>query len=576
VVTVRVATVVPDVTGLDKQFDYLIPPELDAHVQVGTLVRVQLHGRRIGGWIASIADRAADDRPISALKPLLKVTGHGPAAELFDLAEWASVRWAARRIRPFLVVASPHRAIVTLPLDQRTHMAPAPQSPATRQLLAEGGGVLRLPPRADTMPAILAAVALGPALVVVPEHSSVALTATRLRRAGLSVAVMPDDWAHAAAGVDVVIGSRSAAWAPCRDLAVGVVIDEHDEGLQDERSPTWHARDVLVERCRRAEVPFVLVSPAPTLVAVEEYADGQVVHPPAARERGGWPRIVVVDRTDEDPWKRSLVTSELIERLRDPALTVVCVSNITGRARVLACRTCRALVRCERCEAAVGLDDDGRLVCRRCGADRPPVCQVCGAGRFANLRPGVTRLREELEAAAGRPVVSVTGVDEHLPPVAGIYVGTEAVLHRVRAADVVAFLEFDSELLAPRFRASEQALALLVRAGRMAPEVLIQTFSPDHEVLEAARQGDPAAVLASERSRRALLGLPPFGALAVVSGPGAADVVEQLRSPIEIGGDGHDRFVVRAPDWTTLGLALNATERPSGSRVRVEVDPARL
>jgi primosomal protein N' (replication factor Y) len=106
--------------------------------------------------------------------------------------------------------------------------------------------------------------------------------------------------------------------------------------------------------------------------------------------------------------------------------------------------------------------------------------------------------------------------------------------------------------------------------------VLIQTFSPDHEVLEAARQGDPAAVLASERSRRALLGLPPFGALAVVSGPGAADVVEQLRSPIEIGGDGHDRFVVRAPDWTTLGLALNATERPSGSRVRVEVDPARL
>jgi primosomal protein N' (replication factor Y) len=393
VVAVRVATVVPDVTGLDKQFDYLVPSDLDANVRVGSRVRVQLHGRRIGGWIAAISDRSADGRPLEALKPILAVTGHGPAPELLGLAQWASVRWAARRIRPFLVVASPHRAVVTLPPGRRTKMTPAPQSPATRQLLADGGGVLRLPPRADTMPAILAAVARGPTLIVMPEHRSVAVGATRLRRAGLSVAVVPDDWAQAAAGVDVVIGSRSAAWAPCPDLAVGVVIDEHDESLQEERSPTWHARDVLVERCRRAEVPWVLVSPTPTLVAVEEYAGGGVVHPPAPRERGGWPRIVVVDRTDEDPWKRSLVTSELIERLRDPALTVVCVSNITGRARVLACRTCRALVRCERCEAAVGLDDDGRLVCRRCGADRPAVCQACGASRFANLRPGVTRLR---------------------------------------------------------------------------------------------------------------------------------------------------------------------------------------
>jgi primosomal protein N' (replication factor Y) len=324
-------------------------------------------------------------------------------------------------------------------------------------------------------------------------------------------------------------------------------------------------------------VPYVLVSPAPTLTAVVEYAgDGGVVHPPTTRERVGWPRIEVVDRTDEDPWKRSLVTSPLIERLRDPALTVVCVSNITGRARVLACRTCRALIRCEQCDAAVGLDDDGRLSCRRCAAIRPPVCQVCGASRFANLRPGVTRLREELEAAAARPVVAVTGADTEWPPRAGIYVGTEAVLHRVSSADVVAFLEFDSEMLAPRFRASEQALALIVRAGRIAPEVLIQTFSPDHEVLLAAGNGDPARILDGERARRELLGLPPFGALAVVSGSSAEAVVAQLPPAVQVGGDGAGRFLVRASDWTTLGAALNATERPTGSRIRVEVDPARI
>ena len=204
------------------------------------------------------------------------------------------------------------------------------------------------------------------------------------------------------------------------------------------------------------------------------------------------------------------------------------------------------------------------------------MCQACGASRFANLRPGVTRLREELQAAAARPVVSVTGSDVDPPAPAGVYVGTEAVLHRVRSADVVAFLEFDSEMLAPRFRASEQALALIVRAGRIAPEVLVQTFSPDHEVVVAAANGDPAAILDAERTRRELLGLPPFGALAVVSGARAAEVVAQLPPFVEVGGDGADRFLVRAADWATLGAALNATERPTGSRIRIEVDPARI
>ena len=577
-VTLRVARIVPDVTGLDKEFDYLIPADLDAIVEVGTMVRVELHGRRIGGWVRSISDAATAARPVDQLKPIANVTGHGPRSEILALAEWASVRWAARRIRPFLVTAGPDRAVRSLPLDRRTGMAPVPQSPATSDVLAAGGGVLRLPPRTDIMASLLSVAALGPALVIVPEHSTATLLAARLRRAGLSVASMPGEWAAAAGGVDVVIGTRSAAWAPCPGLAAALVVDEHDEALQEERSPTWHARDVVVERCRRAGVPYVLVSPAPTLVSVEQYAgvDG-VVHPPLARERAGWPTVVVVDRSDEDPWKRSLVTSALIERIRNPELTVVCVSNITGRARVLACRSCRSLVRCEQCDAAVGLDDDGRLGCRRCGVVRPPVCQQCGASRFANLRPGVTRLREELEAAAARPVVSVTGADDAMPGISGVYVGTEAVLHRVRSADVVAFLEFDSELLAPRFRAAEQAMALIVRAGRIAPEVLIQTFTPDHDVLVAASAGDPASILDGERSRRELLGLPPFGALAVVSGVGSAVLVERLiATGVEIGGDGADRYLVRAADWTTLGRALNLAERPAGSRIRIEVDPARV
>jgi primosomal protein N' (replication factor Y) len=190
----------------------------------------------------------------------------------------------------------------------------------------------------------------------------------------------------------------------------------------------------------------------------------------------------------------------------------------------------------------------------------------------------VTRLREELEGAAARPVVAVTGADVEPPPPAGVYVGTEAALHRVTHADVVVFLELDSELLAPRFAAAEQALALIVRAGRLAPRVMIQSFDPDHEVLRAAVAGDPDIVINAERVRRRLLSLPPFGALAVVSGGGADEFAQGLAAvpAIELAALDHGRTLVRAPDHATLGRALAVVDRPTTARLRIEVDPARV
>jgi primosomal protein N' (replication factor Y) len=131
-------------------------------------------------------------------------------------------------------------------------------------------------------------------------------------------------------------------------------------------------------------------------------------------------------------------------------------------------------------------------------------------------------------------------------------------------------------MLAPRFRAAEQALALIIRAGRMAPEVLVQTFVPDHVVLRAAAAGNPDEVVRVERERREMLGFPPFGALASISGSGSSDVVSELGPDVQVGGDEATGYVVRADDWMTLGTALNATERPRGSRIRIQVDPPRL
>lgn len=576
----NVVRVLPDVTGLDRHFDYALPDSLAHAVRIGTRVRVPLHGRRIGGWVLEVG--AAPDVGAASLKEVTRVTGLGPAPEVVDLAGWAAWRWAGRR-RVFLTAASPRTAVAALPPARRTHATPSPASPATTALLhdlAMSGrttGVLRLPPTSDPLPCVFSAVRRGPTVVVVPELAVARLTASRLRRAGLTVAVIPDEWSAAASGVDVVIGARTAAWAPCPDLAAAVVLDEHDEALQSESSPTWHARDVLVERCRRAGVPLVLVSPCPTLHAL---ALADPMHPSGDRERRAWPILEVVDRSDDVPWRRSLLTSELIQHLRAPDRRVVCVSNTTGRARLLACRSCRSLARCEYCDAAVALDDNGRLVCPACSTARPPVCASCGASAFANLRPGVTRLREELEAAAGRPVARVTGEGTEGPDDAAIHVGTEAVLHRIPSADVVAFLDVDRELLAPRFRAAEQAMALFVRAARMVGprggggRILVQTFLPEHPVIRAVLLGDPSRIVPEERTRRALLGLPPVRAVASVSGAGADAYVASLVG-VEVGGAGGN-YLVRADGAGELADALRAGSRPPSTSLRIAVDPPRV
>ncbi len=575
--TVRV---LPDVTGLDKQFDYLLPEHLRDAVTIGSIVRVPLHGRRVRGWVTAL-DPALEVDP-ARLQPILGVSSLGPDPALIDLAEWASIRWAAGRLRPFLVAASPPTNVTTLPKSARRQVE-VPQSSIGRRaadLITGGGGLLALPPATSPVDAIVAAASVGPALVVIPTTARAEAMAAALARRGLVVAVLPRQWALAAAGVDVVIGARGAAWGSCPDFGVAVVIDEHDETLQEERNPTWHARDVLIERAGRAGVSVLLTTPCPTVAGVDAVG-GQLAGLPVDERRAGWPIVELIDRSDEEPWRTSLLSSALIRRLRGDQ-RVVCVHNTTGRARILACRTCRSLVRCTRCEAAIKLNDDGRLVCPRCGADRPAVCQVCGGSGFANLRPGVTRLREELEAAAGRPVVAVTGSDNSPPEPAEIYVGTEAVLHRVDRADIVAFLDFDRELLAPRYRASEQAMALLTKAARLlgprerGGRLLIQTFTPHHEVIHAALLADPARLLDGERQRRELLGLPPSRALARVSGPGSDEVADQLRTGETSVGGGSGDYLVAAPTWHELGTALIAVGRPKGSRVRVAVDPPRV
>jgi primosomal protein N' (replication factor Y) len=402
--------------------------------------------------------------------------------------------------------------------------------------------------------------------------------AGRLRQAGGDVAILPQEWAQARAGAAVVVGARAAAWGPCPDLAAVVVVDGHDEALAQDPAPTWHAAVVAAERARRAQVPCVVVSACPTL---ELLAAGPVRLVDRRRERQGWAALEVLDRRGDDP-RQGLYSAQLVSLIRQ-ARRVVCVLNRTGRARLLACPPCGELARCERCGAALREGEPpAALICPQCGLRRPAVCAACGSTRLRVLRIGVSRARAELETLAGRAVGEVTAASPRVPDT-DVLVGTEAVLRRLGPADgfgAVAFVDFDQELLAPRVRAGEEALALLAQGSRLVRgrkgQVLVQTRLPGHAAIRAALLADPAVLAAGEWELRRALRLPPVTAVAVVSGPGAPLYVDALRGgPLEVLGPDGDRWLVKAPDAATLAEGLAAVPRPA-ARLRVAVDPPRF
>lgn len=589
--TPLVVRVVADVPAIAKEFDYLVPPRWRDQVRVGTMVRVDLHGRRVGAWVVAVGITASTS--LDKLKPIAKITGWGPSAEMIELARWAAWRWAGRLV-PLLVSASPPGAVVALPPPSGEHSSDlsarlaaggdAVRAESVRVVaasaLAAGEAVVRLPPTVDPMGVLVAALERGRTLVICPSVSMARLLATRLHRAGAAVALVPRDWAKAAAGVDVVVGARAAAWAPCPDLAAVVVLDEHDEVLAEERAPTWNARDVAVARARVAGAACVLVSPCPSLDAL---VGRRLFTLSRTEERAAWPIIDIVDRSRETGPAAAGTISERLARALHGDGRAVCVLNRPGKARLLACTSCGNLARCEACGSLVVEDDPGVLRCLTCGVTRPVVCLVCSSTRLVNRRPGVARIATDLAKMLGEPVDVLTGDTADTPlSSARVLVGTEAALHQVPDARLVAFLDLDAELLAPRFRAGEQALGLLARAARLVGpragggRVVVQTRLGRHEVLDAVVQADPGRFSTAELARRRELSLPPASAMAALSGAAAEAFAAELRGAgsVEVVGPIDGTFLVRAPDHRSLSDALAACPRPKG-RLRVEVDPLR-
>ena len=603
----RVVGVLPDVTGVDKIFSYLVPTSLDSQVEIGSIVRVPLGSRRVRGWVIEDQGTPSD----VALREIHSFVSLAATPELVELARFGVWRYAGR-LRAFLVAASPDHNVRELRRDRRVDdtMAQGATTPtgasvigdAVVRALAEGGDVLRLPPGTPRLEIARAGIAAlrakspgGSVVVLLPEHADVERLVGLLRGSGEDVATYPEEWERARGGARVVVGTRSAVLAPVDQLAGLLVLDAHDEAYTNERSPTWQAPVLARERTRISGVGCLLISATPTLDLLGD-VPAQRIAPEL--ERAGWPRIEILDRRGDDP-RSGLFAPALTEIVRgarreEPGRPVVAVLNRTGRGRLLACGACGSLVACERCGAALREQERGSdagagaatLVCPRCDLARPRICSECHSTRLKSLRVGVSRVAEEFAALIGEPAAEVTSATVEVPRV-GLIVGTEASLHRVRAASLVVWLDFDQELGANRLRGAEEALALLSRSGRLVGprsaiagyprRVVVQTRLPEHLVLQAALAGDPGVFAAAETETRRRLRLPPFAALALISGEEADELASTLHlvAQVEVGEKRATGYLIRASDERTLADALAASEAPA-HQLRVEVDPIRV
>ena len=574
----RVVRVIVDVLALNKEFSYLVPEawQVDGRAQslaVGSMVRVPLAGRRVSAWISGLDVQAP---PGVALASLSTLRGVGPSAEMLELASWAAWRWAGSRVK-FLRAASPAKMLAGIPQQSARQSVPTGPKDVFAQAFEfaseHGVAVLRTPPSSDDVALALQACRCGDALLLCASAARARRLGIALRRAGIRVALGTKDWALAASGVTVV-GTRTAAWLPMPRLGAVVVFDEHDERHSEESAPTWNAREVALERARRRGVPAVLSSPVPSLEALRS---GRLFRPDRGFERRGWPLVKVFDRRDEDPVKGGLFAEGIAEVLRGDR-RVVCVLNRKGRARLLSCAACGELVRTLD-ETSPMLLSDKELRSKDGNESRPAVCVHCGSTVLKNLRVGVTRAKEELEALVGEPVDEVTATSAQVGKTR-VVIGTEAVLHRQDQVEVVAFLDLDQDLLAPRQRAAEQTMALLARAARLlGPRdagglLVLQTRQPDHEVVRALLLGDPALVAVAERDRRRSAGIAPYGAQALISSAGAKPFIEALGQPagVRVLGPSDNRWLLQADEHEPLLDALMSTPRPN-ARLRIEVDP---
>jgi primosomal protein N' (replication factor Y) len=345
----------------------------------------------------------------------------------------------------------------------------------------------------------------------------------------------------------MVVGTRSAVFAPVADLALIIVDEEHDSSYKQEEAPRYHARDVAVMRAKMANATVVLGSATPSL---ESYFNARknryaLVELPDRVERRPLPEVEIIDmrqefqETGHEQVISRKLAAEIKERL-DRKEQVMVLLNRRGYSPVVLCRTCGKTLECQNCAIALTHHKrEHKMVCHYCGytAPVPKVCVHCGSEYVYFLGTGSEKLEELLHGMF--PQARIARLDRDT--VRGhqdfertlnalsegeldLLVGTQMIAkgHDIHGVTLVGVVGADSALGLPDFRAAERTFQLLTqvagRAGRgQSPgKVILQTYFQDHYAVQYAARHDFAGFYDKELRFRSWMHYPPYSALANV------------------------------------------------------------
>jgi primosomal protein N' (replication factor Y) (superfamily II helicase) len=616
----------------------LAPAELDEGL------RRSRRGREVYEYLRSL------ERPATA-QEIRVATGAGPGVLRTLAAKGVLATFEQlERDEPSVEPAAPRRPEITLNAEQVVALESVRAAIRDRRpLTALLQGVTGSGKTEIYLRAIAAALELGRGAVwLVPEIALTPVFARQLKRqfgdraavlhSALTERARARAWDRVRSGeAPVVIGPRSAAFAPVADPGLFVVDEEHDSSYKQRESPRYDARDVGAIRAKASGAALLLGSATPSMEAYYAAAVGRLtpLRLNARVESRPLPEVAIVDlrreRSTAEEKGVPLFSAALVDRLAEVFARgeqAILLQPRRGFAPFLLCRDCGYDFRCSQCSVSRTVHDRGnRLVCHYCGerVPRPARCPQCGgalleaigagtervAERFATLFPDVPWTILDRDAVRRRGVETV--VEDVISGRARCLIGTQMVAkgHDFPNVTAVGVLSADSILNFPDFRSAEKTFQLLAqvagRAGRgeVPGTVHVQTFHPDHPAIRRAAAHDVDGFAEHELEFRRAFFYPPFSDLAsvLVSSPDrekaeslAAEIGRALAdagrgsagvrlsgpapAPLErLQAKWRFQILVRASERARILTMLETAvpERPrSGVQVAVDVDPQDL
>ncbi|MEW5592226.1 primosomal protein N' [Peribacillus frigoritolerans] len=389
------------------------------------------------------------------------------------------------------------------------------------------------------------------AIMLVPEISLTPQTVKRFKErfgeqvavmhSGLSVGEKYDEWRKIhRKEVKVVVGARSAVFAPFENLGLVIIDEEHESSYKQEETPRYHARDVAIERAKSYGCPVILGSATPTL---ESFARAKknvykLLTLSQRMNKNALPAVDIVDMREElRTGNRSMFSELLFTKLKDrleKGEQTVLMLNKRGHSSFVMCRSCGLVINCPNCDISLTYHRFNDIMkCHYCGFEEgmPSVCPECESEHIRFFGTGTQKVEEELakilpEARVIRMDVDTTskkGSHERLLNAFGegkadILLGTQMIAKGLDFPNItlVGVLSADTMLHLPDFRSSEKTFQLLTqvsgRAGRhqLSGEVVIQTYTPEHYSIELSALQDYDAFYEREMYLRRQSHYPPY------------------------------------------------------------------